>query len=335
MAIYDESSSRRKLYGILASSLGMTVPSSVLTEALHTSRQAVFKLVNALRDEGISIDSIPQKGYALNPTPQGDPLSPTAITHRLAEASLFHTFLYFPEVDSTQKVLKKLAMQEAPQGIVAASDIQTEGRGRRGRTWQNVSGKNLMFSMLLRPNLRPGEVQLLNLAAGIAVRNMLVNNYSVDAELKWPNDILAGGRKICGILSEAAGETDRIYYAITGIGINANMEREDIAEDIADSATSVKMETGKSVVRAEMLLAVLAEFTSVVEILSSKDGTVKLLSLYREVCATIGKDVKVIQDNEEFCGRASGITEAGALIVEIDGKETVFAAADVHHLRLR
>ena len=335
MAICDESSSRQKLYAILAASPDAVVPSSVLTEELHSSRQAVFKLVNALRDEGIDIKSIPQKGYILNSLRAPESLSPTYINHRLASSSLFHTMLYFPEVGSTQKVLKKLAMQDAPQGIVVAADEQTEGRGRRGRVWHNAKGKNLMFSMLLRPELRPGEVQLLNLAAGIAVRNVLKNSYSVEAELKWPNDILVNGRKICGILSEAAGETDRIYYAVTGIGINVNTEIADMAEDIANIATSVKIETGKDASRTEMLLEILSEFSSLTENISAKDGTANLLSLYRKVCATIGKSVRVIQDDEEFCGTASGVTEQGALIVDIDGKEIIFAAADVHHLRLK
>lgn len=332
---FDESSSRLKLLKILISNEGKIVPSTLVIEKLHSSRQAVSKLIKSLKEEGISIEAIPQKGYLLSKAEETEHLSPTLINCFLKQNPVFHTALYFKEVDSTQSVIKKLAQQNAPEGIVAIADLQNSGRGRRGRTWNNANGKNLLFSVLLRPRLRPGEVQLLNLAAGLAVREVLSEYYHLNAELKWPNDILINNKKICGILSEAAGEPDKIYYAITGIGLNVNMRSEDIAEEISDKATSMFMESLIENKRPLLLTRILAVFANLLKLMEEKDGLSKLLTQYRTYCATIGNDVRVIQDEEEFCGRALDITDQGALIVRVNDSNIIFAAADVHHLRLK
>ncbi len=331
----DESNSRLKLLEFLLSHKGKVVPSTQIIEELHSSRQAISKLIKSLKDEGIQIISVPQKGYMLSDICDTEQMSQTLLNYYLLENSLFHTALYFREVDSTQSIIKKLAQQNAPQGIIAAADVQLAGRGRRGRNWENSCGKNLLFSMLLRPLLRPGDVQLLNLAAGIAVRNVLKNEYNIEAELKWPNDILVHDKKICGILSEAAGEPDRIYYAITGIGLNVNMRAEDMSNEISQKATSMFIESGREHSRPLILARILQSFSQLLTMMSEKDGLPKLLAQYRAFCATIGKDVRVIQDNDEFCGKAVDITNQGALIVKVADKDIIFAAADVHHLRLR
>lgn len=331
----SDESSRLKLLEILASREGETVPGAFLTEKLALSRQAVFKLVGALRDEGLDIRSIPQKGYKVQNLAETDAMSPTLVSLLLRGNPVFHTCLYFPQTTSTQRVIKKLAAQDAPQGVVAAADEQTEGRGRRGRSWLGGTGKNLQFSVLLRPSLRPGDVQLLNLAAGISVRNVLRKHYDVAADLKWPNDILANDKKLCGILSEAAGEPDKIYYAVTGIGLNVNTAATEIPDGLASVATSLLLEKNRFVPRVSLLLRILNEFAEHITMLESAGGKAELLSIYRKSCDTIGRSVRVIQDENEYCGTASDITEQGALVVRIDGEDKIFAAADVCHLRLK
>ncbi|MDL2298355.1 biotin--[acetyl-CoA-carboxylase] ligase [Synergistaceae bacterium OttesenSCG-928-D05] len=332
----EEATNRLKLLEILAGSEGQIVPSSTLTDALALSRQAAFKLIGALRGEGLDIESVPQKGYILNSIYQTQAMSPTLIDFLLRTNQLFSKCYYYPEVDSTQAVAKKFAWDNTPAGVVVTTDSQTEGRGRRGRSWISPAGKNLYFSILLRPNLKPGDVQLLNLAAGIAVRETLIQEYGVDAELKWPNDVLSGGKKICGILSEAAGDADKIYYAITGIGVNVNMSADDLSADLKKTATSMLIEKHCAISRPILLRDIFSRFSELMRVLENPDaGVEKLLSIYRQSCDTIGKEVRVIQDDEEFQGRALDVTGQGALIVEIDGKEKAFAAADVHHLRLK
>ena len=329
----DEQSSRAVLFKILAAAKGAAVPSSILTERLCSSRQAVFKLVNSLREEGVQIDSEHQKGYRLPVFSGCDAFSPTLVEYLLRDNKIFHNCLYFRETGSTQTVIKKLAQQDAPQGIVAVTDSQTEGRGRRGRVWQTPPGRNVTFSVLLRPHLKPGEVQLLNLAAGIAIRRAADACCKIKTELKWPNDVLVNNKKLCGILSEAAGEPDRIYYAVTGVGLNVNLTAEDFGADIRDTATSLLLETGGKVARPALLASVLGEFADLIETLDAPGGAAELIRVYRRECDTLGRKVRVVQDNEEFTGEARDVTEQGALVVSVYGNDKIFAAADVHHLR--
>lgn len=328
-----EETSRTKLFELLIENPGEVVSSSRVTERLSASRQAVFKAACALRDEGLPVESLPQKGYRLGDMEAVQALAPTAVEYFLRANPLFGKFLYFQEADTTQSVIKSLARQEAPAGIVACAETQSAGRGRRGRSWAGTPGKNLTFSVLLRPKLKPGEVQLLNLAAGLAVKETLRSMYSIPAELKWPNDILCRGRKMCGILSEAAGEPDRIYYAATGIGLNVNMETDDLPPELREVATSALIESGIRLPRWRVLVTLLGSFARYAELLDTKSGGAELLSIYRRECDTLGKEVKVIQDDEIFTGRAKSVTSEGALVVEINSEEKIFAAADVQHLR--
>ena len=307
-----EETSRTKLFELLIENPGEVVSSSRVTERLSASRQAVFKAACALRDEGLPVESLPQKGYRLGDMEAVQALAPTAVEYFLRANPLFGKFLYFQEADTTQSVIKSLARQEAPAGIVACAETQSAGRGRRGRSWAGTPGKNLMFSVLLRPKLKPGEVQLLNLAAGLAVKETLRAMYSIPAELKWPNDIL---------------------YAATGIGLNVNMETDDLPPELREVATSALIESGKILPRWRVLVTLLGAFARYAELLDTKSGGAELLSIYRRECDTLGKEVKVIQDDETFTGRAKNVTSEGALVVEINSEEKIFAAADVHHLR--
>jgi len=329
----DSSNSRFKLFSLLAEAYPKTVPSRLLTESMGITRQAVFKLAAALREEGLEIESNPQKGYALNNLYGTDSLSQTLIDYLLKDDHVFTKCVSLPEVNSTQLVIKKLAVQDAPQGIVAVSERQTHGRGRRGREWSSPRGKNLYFSVLLRPKLAYGDIQLLNLAASLAVRGALEEDYGVAAEIKWPNDVLANGKKICGILSEAAGEPDSVYHIVTGVGVNVNLAHEDLSHEIAETATSVFMESGKMAARPLLLARIFSRLSAFIEMLGAKNGKTRLLRFYRENCATLGKEVIIIEDDKKYLGIARDITEQGAIIVSVDGVDKIFAAADVRHLR--
>ncbi len=334
-AAKDPTNSRYRILECLSGSEGEFVPGSVLSNRLGFSRQALSKLVSAMRDEGLDIVSVPQKGYMINNIKETDRMSPTLIDFLLKDDPLFRKSIYFPRITSTQHAIKDLARQDAPEGIVAVTDEQTEGRGRRGRSWHAPASKNLLFSVLIRPDLRPGDVQLLNLAAGLAVRSVLISDYGIDARLKWPNDLMVRGRKICGILSEAAGEPDRIYYAVTGIGLNVNFIEDEMPDEVRDIATSLRIEMGKTVPRPLLLSRILNALSSFIIDLKKPGGKEKLLSTYKKECDTIGREVSVIQDGEKYRGTAVGITEQGALAVRVENEEKIFAAADVHHLRMK
>lgn len=329
-----EETSRAAVLEALIEGHGELVAGAALSQRLGMTRQAVFKLIGALKAEGLPVISEPQKGYMLGDLEEMDGISPTLVEYYLRGIPIFNRCLYFSEIDSTQKPIKKLALDDAPEGIIAVADTQTGGRGRRGRYWSSAAGENLTFSTLLRPQLRPSEVQLLNLAAGMAVKESLIELTGIPAELKWPNDILCRGRKICGILSEAAGEPDRVYYAVTGIGINVNMPESSMAPEIASIATSCLIETGRRLPRWRLLTAVLQRFGELMDLLSSRGGAPKLISLYRMSCDTLGQEIRVEQDEKIYTGRAVGVADDGSLRVLTDDGEKTFAAADVHHLRM-
>lgn len=325
--------SRIKLFELLAEHPGEIVSSSRVTERLTASRQAVSKAARSLRGEGIPVESLPQRGYRLGDMESVQEMSPTAIEYFSRGNPLFRKFLYFTEVDSTQTVVKNLARSGAPAGVVAFGEVQSAGRGRRGRGWVSARGKNLTFSVLLRPKLKPGEVQLLTLAAGLALKETLRSLYGIPAELKWPNDILCRGRKMCGILSEAAGDAERIYYAAIGVGVNINMEPADIPEELGAVATSALIESGRLLPRWRVLTALLGSLARFAGLLDADAGGAELIEIYRRECDTLGKDVMVTEDGKTFTGLAKGVTREGALIVGNAGGEITVAAADVRHLR--
>jgi len=330
----DEIRNRARLFKMLASADGKPVSGSFIASCLGCSRQAVFKMVSSLRNEGLCIDSL-RKGYALRDLGSSDIMSPTLMESLLEGNPVFHKCLCFGETESTQAALKRIA-REAPDasGVVAVSDRQSAGRGRVGRTWWSGAGKDLTFSVLTRPKLRPGEVQLLNLAAGIAVSGVMRSYYNIDAKIKWPNDVMVRDRKVCGILSEASGEPDRIYFAVTGIGINVNSAMSDFPDELRESAASLAAECGSHVCRPYLLARVLGRFAELIMTMEAAGGRDALLRVYRDSCSTLGREVRVICDGEEFRGTARDVTDQGALVVDIGGREAVFAAADVHHLRL-
>lgn len=331
----NESGNRAKIIEILDKSEGGIVSGAVIAKELGISRQAVSKAIASLRDEGLDIASAPQKGYSFaSPPEHTERLSPSLLDYMMRNEKKYAKSFFFEEIDSTQSVVKELASQHAPAGIVVMAEKQTAGRGRRGRKWIAPYGKNLYFSVLLRPKLKPGEVQLLNLAAGLAVKFAVDSMCGISAELKWPNDIMISGKKICGILSEAAGEPDRIYHAVTGIGVNVNMERGDLPDEIKSTATSIFIETGKKTYRTELASRILKHFAELASQTEESNGLKELLTLYRDNCSTIGREVRIIQDDSETIGLATGVTEEGALKAETPEGEMIFAAADVFHLRI-
>ncbi|NLX74473.1 MAG: biotin--[acetyl-CoA-carboxylase] ligase [Synergistaceae bacterium] len=171
---------------------------------------------------------------------------------------------------------------------------------------------------------------------GIAIRSILIEKYNIKTELKWPNDILIKNKKVCGILSEAACDSDKIHYILTGVGINVNMSKTKINDDIKNDATSLLIESNslESISRSNLLVEILEKFSSTLKLFDNKDGIKRIIEEYRNICSTIGKEVMIIQDDVTLIGDAINISSQGALIVRINGKENLFFASDVKHLRL-
>ena len=328
-------SHRTQMLAALAESPGTLISSAALTERLGITRQAISKIADGLRLEGIPLTSVPQKGYRLEGEPDPEGFSPAWAEWLLRDLPLGHPLLFFPLVDSTQTPLKDLARQGAPQGAVAVAQRQDAGRGRRGRGWESPIGGGLYFSVLLRPSLLPGQVQLVSFAAALAVQEGLHRLLGLETEIKWPNDVLLEGRKLCGILSEAAVEPDRVHHVVTGMGINVNLTVSQFPEELRPRVATLKDRVGRSVPRASVLASVLEALGERMEALSAPGGDGTLLEDYRRQCATLGRPVRVELDQGSLEGRALSVDPDGALRVrDREGREHRFAAADVFHLRL-
>ena len=208
-----------------------TVSGQTLSRALGISRAAVHKHVDSLRASGLGILSAPGSGYSL--AAGYDTLAPDlvlALLFGLSELNpgderlLGVPYAYEPAVPSTNGALSAQVQAGARGGAIFATDEQTQGRGRLGRTWVSEPGKDVTFSVALRPALPSGQVHLLVLAASVAVAEtlLLVEGLQGRVGIKWPNDVLVDGRKVCGILSEASLDMDRVHWVVVGIGLNAN-----------------------------------------------------------------------------------------------------------------
>lgn len=292
-----------------------------ISAELNISRAAVWKYIKKLKEDGYEIKSVTNKGYKIISVP--DILSGAEIKHGLQTKKIGQNIFYSYEVDSTNNEAKR--NNSAPDGSVFIAEMQNGGKGRRGRQWASAAGSGIWMSILLKPDISLESVSKITLVSGMAVCGAL-RSAGLDAGIKWPNDVVAGGKKLCGILTELSAETDGINYVVTGIGINVNTD--DFSAELKEKATSVFLESGKKGNRAEIAKKVLEEFERLYnEFLSG--GLEKLIADYKTVCVTLGRQVRVIRPGGEFDAEAVDITSGGELVVEKDGKKITLNSGEV------
>ncbi len=314
----------------LMASAEKLVSSGDLSEKVNVSRQSIWKSIESLREEGFHITSIPNRGYSLVLTNQYD-LSPTWVAVSTNPSDPWGKEVYvLKSIDSTQIMAKGLARKNCSNGTVVIAEEQTLGRGRMERRWNSPPDSNIYMSIVSFPQMNPSMLQLINLAAGMAILSSIKGITGLDCQLKWPNDILYDGKKLCGILSEASIESDRIHFAVTGIGINVNSDISFYPEDIRQKATSLYSITGNLTDRGILAGKVISDFH--VEMAGiEKNGPEELLDKYRENCSTLRKDIEIITDHNIFKGRAVDITSKGEIVVLVDDRMITFSAADIVH----
>jgi len=302
-----------------------------LSGKLGLSRTAVWKVVNALRDRGYSIEAVPSRGYRLVKVP--DRLTALEILPLLETEELGRTVHAFDSLGSTSELAFRLAGEGAEHGELVIAETQTAGRGRRGRSWASPSGKNLYASLVLRPELPPQRAPELTLLAAVAVAEAL-RGEGVEASIKWPNDLQVGGKKIAGILTELSAESDRVHFVVLGIGVNLNAEASDFPPDVTEMATSVMRVTGQRVLRAAFvarLMTLLEQWLSV----HAEQGFGPVRARWRALSSTLGREVLVKAERRELRGVAEDIDLDGALLLRTeDGVERVLAG-DVEQIRPR
>lgn len=282
-----------------------------LCNRFGVSRTAVWKVINRLKKEGYCIEAVQNKGYHMVSSP--DVLSAYELESRIHTDWLGKEVVYKEITGSTNADVRKLAEDGAKNGLLVFADAQTAGKGRRGREWDSPKGTNLYFSMLLKPQFEPYKASMITLVAAYSVARAIRENTGLDAKIKWPNDIVIGKKKVCGILTEMSMERDYIHHIVVGVGINVN---EDVfSEEIAGMATSLKIEKGSLVQRAPLLSNILSEFEkNYLAFLEAGDLTA-FMDEYNSMLVNKGALVKVLDPKGEFSGIAGGINEEGMLIV--------------------
>jgi BirA family biotin operon repressor/biotin-[acetyl-CoA-carboxylase] ligase len=287
-----------------------------LSEQLGISRVSIWKHIRSLKEDGYVIKAS-SSGYKLVSSP--DLLLPYEFP------DLEQRIHYFPEIGSTMDAARDLAKKGVEEGTIVIAEAQTRGRGRLSREWLSPEG-GIYFTMVLRPRISPAYAPRINLMAAVAVAAAIRKSLGLKAELKWPNDVLIAGKKVCGILAEMDAEMDVVNFVNVGIGINANTS----IPQFEKAVTSLKAALGREVSRKEFLSTLLIEIGRRLPLLMKAD----LLEEWKKLSATLNRDVRVISLGEEVKGQAIDIDATGALILQgKDGSVRTVLVGDCIHLR--
>lgn len=243
-------------------------------------------------------------------------MKPEQILKGLKTKSFGRNLLCLEKTTSTNDVVADLAQQGAPEGTVVAAETQTKGRGRQGRRWNSTEGRSLSFSVLLLPKLHADELSEITLAAAVAVAKTL-EDFHFKPQIKWPNDLLLEGRKVCGILTEMGTKKDKMTPVVLGIGINLNQSARDFPKELGGIATSLYRVSGRKTDRARFFQKLLFHLEETYHWVSERNFP-KVLADWRKRAVTLGQQVKVVQGHHVFYGHVVDADEKGALLVRND-----------------
>lgn len=298
-----------------------------MSRTLGVSRAAVWKAVEALRQEGYVISSAPHRGYRLEDSP--DLLSPGELAGALAGRTVGAALLCLDTVDSTNNELKRRA-DTAPDGLAVLAQEQTGGRGRLGRSFVSPAGKGLYLSVLLRPQCVLADAGMLTAWTAVAVCRALERCCGVRAGIKWPNDIMLEGRKLCGILTELEleAETAALRHVIVGVGINVSQDAADFGPEVAPVAISLAQALGRAPRRSQLAAEVLSALDDLYRAFPAQKAD--YLARYSALCVTAGRAVRVLRPGQVRTGTAEAVNEDFALLVRWDnGEQEALSSGEV------
>lgn len=286
------------------------------------SRTAIWKIINQLKNDGYEIDSVTNKGYKIIKAP--DILSKSEIESIMPKGGIINNVIYFDETDSTNTRAKLFGEEGMADGTLVVADCQNMGKGRRGRSFSSPSGQSIYMTFLLRPDIPPTKASMITILSAMAVRNALKEVCGIDALIKWPNDIVADGKKICGILTEMSAELTKVNYVVVGIGINVNNEK--MPEDIESVAVSARMLTGKTQRRSLIIGSVCKWFGIYYDNFIDSLSLSHIKEEYNKYLIHMDREVEIVKGNEKYRAKSLGLADDGELLIERDGKtETVMS----------
>ncbi len=296
------------------------VSGEAISKILGVSRVAVWKHIQQLREQGYRIEAVTNRGYHLTLEP--DRLELQKITDNLTGCPWKEQLQVQECVSSTNTVLKTMAEAGAPHGAILLANEQSDGRGRSGKSFASPKGAGLYYSLLLRPDCASTEVSHVTAMAAVAACDAIEEITQFRPGIKWTNDLVMGGKKVVGILTEmsAEWESQALQYLVIGIGINCNHKETDFPEDVRPIATSLSLETGHTVDRCALAAALTrALFRMDQNLLTGKRSQ---LERYKKDCITLGRQVRIVRGQETRTGTAMDLDENGGLIVRYDSGET-------------
>ena len=295
---------------------GKYISGEELSKKIGVSRTSVWKYINKLKEEGYVIESSTNRGYVLIESP--DALYPNEIKGLMNTKLIGKEIVFLESVDSTNNYAKKMGEGEFQEGTLIIAEEQTAGRGRLGREWMSPKGKGIWMTIMLMPDIKPEQAAQITLIAAFAVVLGIKNVCNIYAMIKWPNDVVVNGKKLCGILTEMGAEIDRINYLIVGIGINANVDEMDFTDSGLNIATSIKIQKGRDIDRKLLISDIIKNFEELYINFIEKGSIEYIIKDYKKVSATLGKDVRILEKGEEWHGLALDINNQGHLIVKMD-----------------
>jgi BirA family biotin operon repressor/biotin-[acetyl-CoA-carboxylase] ligase len=296
---------------------------------LGISRAAIWKHIQELRDLRYDITAVPHLGYRLLSCP--DRLFPWEIKYALKNKFIGKAIYYYESLPSTMDRAMDLALKGAPEGTLVIAEAQTRGRGRMGRFWLSPKYRGIYFSLVIKPRILPQQAPVLTLISAVVICESLKQQLGVEAQIKWPNDILLNNKKIGGILTELSAEMDIVHAIIVGVGINVNTEK----KTLPLLASSLKQATGREVNRPNLLKTILSSFEQRY-LQFQKQGVEQILDRWRHFSATLGRRVKMGMGGHrhQLAGEAVDIEGNGGLLIRQDsGLIERVVAGDIIHCK--
>ncbi|MCU1302517.1 MAG: Biotin--acetyl-CoA-carboxylase ligase [Candidatus Sulfotelmatobacter sp.] len=318
-----------RIVRLLMENATVVVSGTKIAQDISSNRSEVWRLVQQLRGLGVDVAGHPATGYRLKSVP--DLLLPE-ILGPLLRGTIFNLQLHhFYKIGSTNTAAMAAAADGAPQGSVFLAEEQTAGRGRGAHSWHSARSTGIYCSVVLRPSLPPSDVLVLSLAAGLAVCAAIEQiDARVKLDLKWPNDVLIAGKKVCGILAEMNAEVTRVRYVVVGIGMNVNQPN--FPKELDASATSLCLATGNEWSRVELTAALLKSLDREYRLLTEpkigqKDARRSILQRFTEQSSWVrGKAVRIEDNGSRVEGTTEGLDDRGFLQVRTaQGLQTILS----------
>ncbi|MCD8067356.1 MAG: biotin--[acetyl-CoA-carboxylase] ligase [Lachnospiraceae bacterium] len=294
----------------------------MLCDYFQVSRTAVWKVMNQLKSEGYHIEAAPNRGYRLI---QDTDIFQEEELQRAVRGKWAGCKVIYKKTTGSTNLDAAAMAGELPHGAVIVADEQTAGRGRRGRSWVSEAEGNIYFSLLLKPDFLPERASMVTLVMALAVAEAIENVTKLSAGIKWPNDIVIGGKKVCGILTELRAEPDLIHHIVIGVGINAHQKN--FSEEALAYATSIDLETGGFLNRTELITEVWARFEALYDEFERTLDLGALREDYNVRLVSLGQEVRILDPKGEYTAVSGGIDEKGRLqVTKEDGsRESIFA----------